>query len=306
MAITAAMVKDLRDKTGAGMVDCKKALDESNGDVEKAVEWLRKKGLANANKKSDRVTAEGVVATHVADNCAVILEMNCETDFVAKNDAFKALVSEIISLVEKNNPATVEALNGLKTSSGATVEERVKETIAKIGENMQVRRFKRFDISADQAYGTYIHNAGRIGVLVGAKFSGVKAADVAELLKDLAMHVCASPVVPVGLAESDIPAEAIAKEREIYIAKAKESGKPDNMIEKIIAGQISKYVSEVCLLSQKFIKNPDLTIAKLVEAKGKELGGKVEITGFVRFALGEGIEKVESNFAEEVRKTLGQ
>ena len=289
--ITASLVKELREKTGAGMMDCKKALSETGGDLEKAIDFLRTKGLADAAKKSGRVAAEGLVVTYLSDDLktGAIVEVNCETDFVAKTDDFVNFSNAICKLVADKKPADMDALLALDFE-GATVEKTIAEKVAKIGENIRVRRFAQYDASC--MLEAYIHAGGKIGVLV--EFDKVTNADK-ELVRDIALHICAAN--PLCVSDKDLDPQIIAHEKEIYVQKAKESGKPDNIIEKIVEGQVNKFKQESCLVSQKFVKNPDESIAKL-------LGDKV-VVRFTRFQLGEGIEKKKEDFAEEVRKQAG-
>ena len=289
--ITASLVKELREKTGAGMMDCKKALSETGGDLEKAIDFLRTKGLADAAKKSGRVAAEGLVVTYLSDDLknGAIVEVNCETDFVAKTDDFVNFSNAICKLVADKKPADMDALLALDFE-GDTVEKTIAEKVAKIGENIRVRRFAQYDASC--MLEAYIHAGGKIGVLV--EFDKVTNADK-ELIRDIALHICAAN--PLCVSDKDLDPQVIAHEKEIYVQKAKESGKPDNIIEKIVEGQVNKFKQESCLVSQKFVKNPDESIAKL-------LGDKV-VVRFTRFQLGEGIEKKKEDFAEEVRKQAG-
>ncbi len=289
--ITASLVKELREKTGAGMMDCKKALSETGGDLEKAIDFLRTKGLADAAKKSGRVAAEGLVVTYLSDDLktGAIVEVNCETDFVAKTDDFVNFSNAICKLVADKKPADMDALLALDFE-GATVEKTIAEKVAKIGENIRVRRFAQYDASC--MLEAYIHAGGKIGVLV--EFDKVTSADK-ELIRDIALHICAAN--PLCVSDKDLDPQVIAHEKEIYIQKAKESGKPDNIIEKIVEGQVNKFKQESCLVSQKFVKNPDESISKL-------LGDKV-VVRFTRYQLGEGIEKKKEDFAEEVRKQAG-
>lgn len=289
--ITASLVKELREKTGAGMMDCKKALSETGGDLEKAIDFLRTKGLADAAKKSGRVAAEGLVVTYLSDDLknGAIVEVNCETDFVAKTDDFVNFSNAICKLVAEKKPADMDALLALDFE-GATVEKTIAEKVAKIGENIRVRRFAQYDTSC--MLEAYIHAGGKIGVLV--EFDKVTDADK-ELIRDIALHICAAN--PLCVSDKDLDPQVVAHEKEIYVQKAKESGKPDNIIEKIVEGQVNKFKQESCLVSQKFVKNPDESISKL-------LGDKV-VVRFTRYQLGEGIEKKKEDFAEEVRKQAG-
>ncbi|MCB1735097.1 MAG: elongation factor Ts [Gammaproteobacteria bacterium] len=282
MAITAALVKELRERTGAGMMECKKTLVETNGDIEAAVELMRKTGLAKADKKAGRIAAEGLVAVATDGNRGVIVEVNCETDFVSKGDDFKAFVQSVADVALAANPADLDALMAANLGGG-TVEDTRKEMIAKIGENMAVRRFVA--MTADTALGVYLHGA-RIGVVVA--LSGGNE----DLARDVAMHVAASN--PMCIDESGIPAEAIAKEREIVTAQAADSGKPEAIIEKMVDGRMKKFVNEVTLVGQPFVKDPDTTVGKLLAASG------ATVTAYVRYEVGEGIEKKQEDFAAEV------
>lgn len=295
--ITASMVSDLRAKTGAGMMDCKKALTETDGDMEQAIDLLRKKGLAAAAKKAGRVAAEGLVAVAGQGTCCAVVEVNSETDFVAKNEAFQGLVNGVAQVVLEKNPADLDALLALSfPGTGRTVLEEQTHQVATIGENINVRRFARLDVPAG-AVASYVHGAGKIGVLVALETA--KADDrVAALARQIAMHVAAAS--PQYLERSQVPADVLEREKEIYRAKAKESGKPDNIIEKILDGQVNKFYGEICLIEQAYVIDPDQKVGKVVEALGKELGAAVKLSGFARFQLGEGIEKKEDNFAAEV------
>jgi len=285
MAITAALVKELRDRTGAGMMECKKALVETDGDIEGAIEAMRKSGMAKADKKSSRVAADGVIAAHISDDGkeAYIVEINSETDFVSKGDDFKNFVESVMQAAVAASADSIEALLGAKTASGDTVADVTKALVAKIGEKIEVRRMTR--IAGDNNVTSYLHGS-RIGVLVE-----LKGGD-AELGKDIAMHIAASR--PICVNESEVPADVLEKEKDIFIAQARESGKPDNIIEKMIEGRMRKYLSEITLMGQGFIKDPDMTVAKLLESKN------AEVISFVRLEVGEGIEKKVENFADEV------
>ncbi len=287
MAITASQVKELRERTGAGMMECKKVLVETDGDIDAAIENLRKSGLAKADKKASRVAAEGVVAISVSDDDSrgVMVEVNCETDFVAKGDEFIEFANQIASTVLAESPADVAALSEMNLSGGSTtVEIRRQELIAKLGENMTVRRFSVID-SNGGVIGFYSHG-GRIGVM-----TALQGGD-AVLAKDVSMHVAASR--PIALSEADLSADVLAKEKEIFSAQAAESGKPDNIIEKMVVGRMKKFVNEITLLGQPFVKDPDQTVAKLMDSNG------ATIVDFARLEVGEGIEKKEENFADEV------
>ncbi|OGR30435.1 MAG: translation elongation factor Ts [Desulfuromonadales bacterium GWD2_61_12] len=297
-AITAAMVSDLRAKTGAGMMDCKKALTEADGNLDAAVDILRKKGLSAAAKKSGRVAAEGAIVALGEAQRGVVVEVNAETDFVAKNDAFQGFAQGVAAVILKNNPADLAALaQAAFPGSGRSVGEELVHQVATIGENMNIRRFERFDNPAG-AVASYIHAGGKIGVLV--ELVSAKATDprVAAAARQLAMHVAAAN--PQYLTRQDVPAEVVAKEREIARDKAAQSGKPENIIEKIVDGQINKFFGEVCLLEQAYVIDPDQKIAKVVEALGKDVGAEVVLKRFARFQLGEGLEKKQDDFAAEV------
>ena len=289
--ITSAMVKELREITGCGMMDCKKALTESNGDMDKAIEFLREKGLAASAKKAGRIAAEGLVADYVDGNVASIIEVNSETDFVGKNAEFQTFVKALAEIVAKENPATVEDLMKLKYVEGdLTVEEVLREKILTIGENMIIRRFARYE----GAVTTYIHGGGRIGVMVKAE--GEFTAEGKDAARDAAMQIAA--INPRYLDKDLVPQEDVDKEKEILIAQIKNdpksAGKPDAIIEKMVMGRISKFYTMNCLNQQEFVKDPDVTVEKYLSSKG------VKIAEFTRFEKGEGIEKKEDNFAEEV------
>ncbi|GAB1536059.1 translation elongation factor Ts [Geovibrio sp. ADMFC3] len=286
--ITAALVKELREKTGAGMMDCKKALAETDGDMDAAVDFLRKKGLSAAAKKEGRIAAEGVVADCLKGNVGVIVEINSETDFVAKNADFLNFTKQIAEIIADSNPADVDALLQIQTG-GKPVSEVLTEKVATIGEKLSIRRFKRCE---GGNIGTYIHMGGKIGVVVE-----LEGGD-AELAKDVCLHVAASN--PKFLDSNSVDPEYIAKEEEIFAAKLAEQGKPANMIPNIVKGQVSKLLKEVCLINQPFVKDPDTTIEKLVAGKG------AKIVSFTRFQMGEGIEKKQENFVEEVMKQIKQ
>lgn len=290
MAITAALVKELRDTTGAGMMDAKKALTETNGDMEAAIDWLRTKGLATAAKKSGRTAAEGLVGVLVKAGVGVAVEVNSETDFVGKNAEFQAMVSGITATAV--GVADVEALKAADMG-GKPVSEIVTDKIATIGENMSVRRMAK--VSGD-VVGSYVHTAaadglGRIGVLVA-----LKGGDE-TLAKQIAMHVAATN--PASLSEADLDQSVVDREKAVLTEQARESGKPDNIIENMIKGRMKKFYSEITLINQAFVMNPDITVGQAAKDAG------AEITGFVRLEVGEGIEKVEEDFAAEVAKTMG-
>ncbi|MBP3831402.1 MAG: elongation factor Ts [Clostridia bacterium] len=291
--ISASMVKDLREKTGAGMMDCKKALTETNGDMEKAIEYLREKGITKAAKKSSRIAAEGLVLAYVSEDNKVgaAVEVNSETDFVAKNEEFRTFVQALAKQVALNNPADVDALLNEEyiEEVGKKVSEVLTDKVAKIGENMNIRRFVRFE-TTDGLVESYIHGNGKIAVLVN-----MKNADT-ELAKDICMQVAAAR--PEFLDEASVPAERLAKEMEILKAQAMNEGKPEAIAEKVVQGRIGKFYSEICLVDQEFVKNPDMKISELLKTKN------AEIVEFARIEKGEGLEKKEENFAEEVMKQM--
>ncbi|WP_040196296.1 translation elongation factor Ts [Candidatus Soleaferrea massiliensis] len=301
MAFTAKDVQALRERTGCGMMDCKKALTQSEGDMDKAIELLREKGLAAAEKKAGRIAAEGLVYATNDANVGVVIEVNAETDFVAKNDSFVQFVKTCADVVAKQNPADVDALLQCKADgSNDTVEEMLREKILTIGENMKIRRFAR----EEGVTCTYMHGAGRIGVMVKFDTTPEIAAkdEFVAYAKDVAMQVAAS--IPSYVGKEDVPEAVVAKEREILTAQAINEGKPANIAEKMVNGRISKYYKEVCLLEQPFIKDGDITVAKYTENTGKELGGDIKVLSFVRFEKGEGLEKREDNFADEVASMM--
>lgn len=300
MSISASMVKDLREKTNAGMLDCKKALEETKGDFEAAVEWLRKKGLASAAKKADRLASEGLVQAWTSGGKAgVLVEVNSETDFVARNEAFKAFVGEVAEMVGKSAkvPADAAALldqPSLKNPS-MKLSEQLKEMIAKIGENLQVRRFIRFDTTG--YVHTYIHGDGKIGVMV--EVTATKTGDALKTFaNDVCLHVAA--MNPLSLSQEDMPAEIVSKEKEILKAKNLEAGKKADMVDKIVEGQIRKFLAESCLLEQAFVKNPDQKVKDYLAQTQKTVGENFTIKRFARFELGEGLQKKSTDFAAEV------
>ena len=305
--ITASMVKELREMTGAGMMDCKKALTETAGDIEKAVEFLREKGLAAAAKKAGRVAAEGLVRTLVIeDKKAVIVEVNSETDFVAKNADFQNYVAEVAVQAMKTSAESIEAFleEPWNLEPSKTVAQELSSKIAVIGENLSIRRFEKINAESGCVV-EYIHGGGRIGVLVEAETNVVNEA-VKEALKNVAMQIAA--LRPQYVSRDEISEEFIEKEKEILKAQAKNEmpDKPDNIIDKMIIGRLQKELKEFCLLDQTYVKDNELTVAKYMDQVSKEVGGKVAVKKFVRFETGEGIEKKEENFAEEVAKQIGQ
>lgn len=286
MAVTAALVKELRERTGAGMMECKKALVETNGDMDAAIELLRKSGLAKADKKAGRVAAEGKIVDAQVDGKAVLVEINSETDFVAKDENFGAFADAVAKAALALDGDDIEALRAADIG-GQTVEEARQTLIAKIGENIQVRRMTQ--VETDGVIGSYVHG-GRIGVLVE-----LEGGD-AELAKDLAMHVAA--LSPAYATADDVPGDVVAKEKEILVAQAQDSGKPAEIIEKMVEGRLRKFLAEITLVGQPFVKDGDITVGKLLERNG------ATVKGFSRLAVGEGIEKKEENFAEEVMQQV--
>ncbi|TCD13214.1 translation elongation factor Ts [Oricola cellulosilytica] len=298
MSISASLVKQLRDMTGAGMMDCKAALTETNGDLEAAVDWLRKKGIAKADKKSGRTAAEGLIGVASNDSGAVVVEVNSETDFVARNDAFQEIVRNIAkSALDTDGSVEAVAATSYPGSSKSN-EETIKDAIGTIGENMNLRRAARLDGTV----ATYVHNAvsdglGKLGVLVSIQTEGDK--DAARAIgRQIAMHVAATN--PLALDVDDLDTAAVERERAIFSDQARASGKPENIIEKMVEGRLRKFYEEVCLVKQAFVINPDLTVEKALAEAEKEIGAPAKIGAFVRFALGEGVEKEESDFAAEV------
>lgn len=291
MAVTAQMVKELREKTGAGMLDCKKALTETNGDMDKAVDFLREKGIASAAKKADRIAAEGTAYILTEGNEAVILEVNSETDFVAKNDAFQALVKELAGHVLKNKPASVEEASTQTMENGATVADHINASIAKIGEKLTLRRFEILTKTDNDSFGAYLHMGGRIAVL-----TVLEGTTDAEAAKDVAMHAAA--LHPLYVSRDQVSQEEVERERQVLTTQALNEGKPENIVAKMVEGRLGKYFEDVCLLDQTFVKNPDQKVRQFVESKG------ATVREFVRYSVGEGIEKREDNFAEEVMNQI--
>jgi len=290
MAITAALVKELRERTQAGMMECKKALMETNGDIDAAIEYMRKAGLAKADKKSGRAAAEGVILSKTSDDgkAAVLVEVNCETDFVTKSEDFQKFASEVADLALKHLPDDIDGLLSLKMAGGESIADATKSLIAKIGENINVRRYAKATTS-DGVIGTYLHGS-RIGVI-----TSLKGGDM-DLARDICMHIAASR--PICVSSEEVPTEVIDKEKEIYTAQAAESGKPADIVEKMVMGRINKFLKEVTLLGQPFVKDPDLTIEKLLK------NANAMVQAFNRLEVGEGVEKKQENFAEEVMSQI--
>jgi elongation factor Ts len=291
MAITAQMVKELREKTGAGMLDCKKALTETDGDMDKAIDFLREKGIASAAKKGDRIAAEGLTYVVTEGNNAVILEVNSETDFVAKNEAFQALVKDLASHLLNNKPATVEEASSQTMENGATVADHINASIAKIGEKLTLRRFTLLSKTDNDAFGAYIHMGGRISVL--SVLEGTTDSDAA---KDVSMHIAA--LKPKYVSRDQVSQDEVEHERQVLTQQALNEGKPAKIVEKMVEGRLGKYFEDVCVLDQTFVKNPDQKVRQFVESKG------ATVREFVRYEVGEGIEKREDNFAEEVMNQI--
>jgi elongation factor Ts len=306
MEITAGMVKQLRDSTGVGMMDCKKALAETNGDMEAAVDWLRTRGLAKAAKKADRVAAEGLVGVATAGTKAAVVEVNSETDFVARNEQFQAIVGNVAKLALDADGDVVKLGEMPFPGSGHSVSAELTEAIAKIGENMNLRRTETVSVS-DGVVESYVHNAvkgglGRIGILVALESTGDKAA-LSALGKQLAMHIAAAQ--PQAIAPDELNQDVVARERAIILEQVKESGKSAEIAEKMVEGRMRKYFEEVTLLSQVFVVDGETKVADVLKNAEKDVGAPIKLTRFVRFALGEGIEKVETDFAAEVAATAG-
>jgi elongation factor Ts len=293
MAITAQMVKELREKTGAGMMDCKKALQEVDGDMEKAIDFLREKGIAKAAKKGDRIAAEGLASVVVEGNEAVIFEVNSETDFVAKNVGFQTLVKELGEHILKHKPANIEEAVAQTMDNGATVETHINTSISKIGEKITLRRFEVKTKTDADAFGAYLHMGGRIAVLTVVEGTTDEAT-----AKDVSMHIAA--LNPKYVSRDEVSQEEVERERQVLTQQALNEGKPENIVAKMVEGRLGKYFEDVCLLDQAFVKNPDQKVRQVVEAKG------ATVRDFVRFEVGEGIEKREDNFAEEVMSQVNK
>ncbi|MCD5322713.1 MULTISPECIES: translation elongation factor Ts [Pontibacillus] len=294
MAVTAKQVKELREQTGAGMMDCKKALTETDGDMEKAVEWLREKGISKAAKKADRIAAEGSASIEVDGNTAVIFELNAETDFVTKNDQFKAMLSELGQHLVKQQPATVEeALEQPLHGEGDSLQDYITSQVAKIGEKISLRRFEIVTKGDNDAFGAYTHMGGRIGVL-----SVLEGTTDEAVAKDIAMHAAA--VNPRYVTRDEVPEEEINGEREVLKKEALNEGKPEHIVEKMVEGRLNKFYEGIVLTEQAFVKDPDQKVKQYVSEKG------ASIKGFVRYEVGEGMEKKEENFAEEVMNQVNK
>ena len=285
--ITAAIVKELRDKTNAGMMDCKRVLTETNGDIDASIKLLRERGIAKAGAKADRAANEGIITARVTGPVGILLEINCETDFVSKNDNFQAFVNEVAdTLVAANAPDHAAAL--AVAHAGSSMEDFVKSKVIEVGENLQFRKYVRFDAAPGGVIGSYIHMGGKVGVLIEMGTTKPETAATEtfrELIKDLTLHIAAS--APKGLSRDDIPAAIVENEKDIFRARLTAEGKPANLIEKILPGQLGKFFAESCFLEQGFVKDTDITVAKLLDAKGAELADTLTVTRFVRFGLGE-------------------
>jgi elongation factor Ts len=300
-AITAAMVKELREQTGAGMMDVKAALTEAQGNMEEATKILRKKGLAAASKKAGRVTAEGVVHAYVTGNTGVLVEVNCETDFVGRNENFRNFAMEVARAIAASSAQTVaEFLKEKWPGSNETVQEKVSETIASIKENISIRRFSRYDAPGNASIGTYIHGGGKIGTMVEVVAqTGAKSGKLDDVAKDLAMHIAAAE--PRFLSRNDVTKKDLDTEREIAREQALKSGKPENIVEKMVSGKMEKFYGEACLLEQPYIRDDKSTVSQYLQKQAKEAGCTYLVTRFTRFKLGEGIEKGPgTDFAAEV------
>ncbi|AQX30516.1 translation elongation factor Ts [Bartonella schoenbuchensis] len=301
MSITALQVKELRELSGAGMMDCKTALAETNGDMEAAVDWLRKKGIAKADKKAGRTAAEGLIGAVSKGLSAVLVEVNSETDFVARNDAFQEIVRNV-AVAALDTQGSVESVSAsIYPGSEKTIDATIKDAIGTIGENMTLRRSAKLSVK-DGVVATYIHNSvadglGKLGVIVAIETSGDKDAAVA-FGRQVAMHIAATN--PLALTAKDVDASAVEREKAIFSDQARQSGKPENIIEKMVEGRMRKFYEEVVLLSQAFVMNPDVTVEAALKDAGKSIGAPATITGFIRFALGDGVEKEETDFAAEV------
>ena len=288
-AISASLVKELRERTGLGMMECKKALTEADGDIETAIENLRKNSGLKAAKKAERTAAEGGVVTRVAEDgtYGVMLEVNSETDFVAKNENFQSFVGELVDTVAASGATDLEAANALSHGEG-TIEDFVKAKVIELGENLQFRRLTRYDMESSGLVASYIHLGGKVGVLVevGCENDGTSANDeFRTLVKDLTLHIAA--LSPAGITRDDIPSDLIESEKDLFRKQMADSGKPPEILEKIIEGKLGKFYSERCLLEQAFVKDPDITVGKLLEAKGGDIGDTLSVRRFVRYALGE-------------------
>lgn len=296
MSFTAQDVKNLRERTGCGMMDCKKALVESNGDMEAAINYLREKGLAAATKKASRIAAEGAVLAYNNDNVGVVIEVNSETDFVAKNEEFQQFVLDCAKTVAEKNPADVDALAECTMSDGKSVAENLQEKILTIGENIKIRRFVRYE----GIIASYVHAGGKIGVMVKYDTTPeiAQSEKFQQAARDVAMQVAAAN--PLYLDRDSVPADVVESEKKILTEQVINEGKPQNIAEKIVIGKMNKFYKENCLVEQQFIKDGELTVTQYLDSVAKELGGSIKISSFVRYEKGEGLQKREDNFADEV------
>ncbi|HEV8658496.1 MAG TPA: translation elongation factor Ts [Thermoanaerobaculia bacterium] len=303
--ITAAMVKALREATGAGMMDAKNALIEAKGNMEEAIKILRKKGLAAATKKAGRITAEGVVQAYVSGNTGVLVEVNCETDFVGRNESFRNFAVDVAKVIAQSKATSVEPLLNEKwPGSSETISQKVSEKIASIKENITIRRFAKYEAAPNAAIGTYIHGGGKIGVMVElVAQSGSKSGKLDEVARGIAMHVAAAE--PRFLSRNDVTQKDLETEREIARDAALKSGKPENIVEKMVTGKMEKFYGEACLLEQPYIRDDKSTVTQYLQKQGKESGCTYIVTRFTRYKLGEGIEKRGDDFAREVAAALG-
>lgn len=301
MSITAAMVKELREKSGAGMMDCKKALSETDGDMEAAIDWLRAKGIAKADKKSGRTAAEGLIGSASEGTSAVLVEVNSETDFVARNDDFQALVNGVADTGLSTDGAVEAVSAATYAATGKSVEDSIKDAVGTIGENLTLRRSAKLSVS-NGVVASYMHNPvtdrlGKLGVLVALESEG-KADVLTSIGRDVAMHIAA--MNPLAVSSDEVDADVAERERQVFLEQAKESGKPDNIAEKMVEGRMKKFFKEVALLSQPFVKNPDQTVEEAVKAAEADAGAPIKVVAMARLQLGEGVEKEEEDFAAEV------
>jgi elongation factor Ts len=303
--INAALIKQLREQTGAGFADVKNALTEANGDMEQATVILRKKGLAAAGKKAGRVTAEGTIAAHVSGNIGVLVEVNCETDFVGRNENFRGFAQQVAEVIAQSKAETVDQLLG-ETWPGSSepVSQKVAEQIASIKENISIRRFARYEATDQASIGTYIHGGGKIGVMVEVVTSGGKTGTLDEASKDVAMHIAAAE--PRFLRREDVTEKDLETEREIARDAAAKSGKPENIVEKMVTGKMEKFYSEFCLLEQAYIRDDKMSVTQYLKSRAKTSGCEYTVTRYTRYKLGEGIEKRSEDFAAEVASYMNQ
>lgn len=306
MTISASQVKELRDLTGAGMMDCKAALSETGGNIEEAVDWLRKKGISKADKKAGRTAAEGLIGVASDETSAIVVEVNSETDFVARNGEFQKMVREIANMALRTDGSTETVGAAVYPGAGKSVNDAIKDAVGTIGENLAFRRSKKLTVDGGTV-ATYIHNSvaeglGKIGVLVGIKTDG-DLESARGFARQVAMHIAATN--PLALTTDDVDPSVVEREKAIFSEQARASGKPENIVEKMVEGRLRKFYEEVVLLKQAFVMNPDLTVEKALAEAEKDIGAPASLTGFVRFALGEGIEKEETDFAAEVAAAAG-